>query len=297
MSRIYFIINPSAGQQEPIFEIFGRVFNDTEHQITVHVLEQGQHAANIIRQIIDTTDLVAVYGGDGTVTEVASELIGTNIPLAIIPGGTANVLSKELGIPQDAESAMALIRDGNFELKKTDTGLVNNRPFLLRINLGIMAEMITEADSDLKDQIGQMAYGVSTIKSITQAQTVNYQLNIDGKEIEAPGVSLTVTNSGSMGIGGLQLQPGILINDGLLDVVLLKDAGVLSLIKAAGGSLFNLETDTISHWTCREITITMPEAQLYLCDDCEDKTSKLTITIVPASLYVAVPPNLINNVN
>ena len=289
MSRIYFIINPSAGQQEPIFEIFGRVFNDTEHQITVHVLEQGQHAANIIRQIIDTTDLVAVYGGDGTVTEVASELIGTNIPLAIIPGGTANVLSKELGIPQDAESAMALIRDGNFELKKTDTGLVNNRPFLLRINLGIMAEMITEADSDLKDQIGQMAYGVSTIKSITQAQTVNYQLNIDGEEIEAPGVSLTVTNSGSMGIGGFQLQPGILINDGLLDVVLLKDAGVLSLLKAAGSSLFNLETDAISHWTCREITITTPQEQLYLCDDCEDKTSKLTISVVPASLYFVVP--------
>ena len=289
MPHIYFIINPSAGQQEPVLEIFGRVFHDSEHQVTVHVLEKGQHASEIIRQITDIADLIAVYGGDGTVTEVASELIGSNIPLAIIPGGTANVLATELGIPQDTEAALELIRDGNFELKKIDTGLVNNRPFLLRINLGIMAEMITETDPGLKDHIGQLAYGVSTIKSIAQAQTVNYQLNIDGKAITAPGVSLTITNSGSMGIGGLQLQPGIMINDGLLDVVLLKDANFLSLIKAAGGSLFNLETDAVSHWTCREITITMPQEQLYLCDDCEDKTSKLTITVVPASLSVVIP--------
>lgn len=289
MPRIYFIINPSAGGQGPVSEIIDRIFHDSEYQVKVHVLKEGEQAAQIIRQVTDTTDLIAVYGGDGTVTEAASALIGTHMPLAIIPGGTANVLAKELGIPQDTETALKLIRDGNFELKKIDTGLVNKQPFLLRINLGIMAEMITESDPELKGHIGQLAYGVSTIKSISQAKTITYQLNIDGQEIEASGVSLTVTNSGSVGIGDLQLQPGILINDGLLDVVLLKDAGVISLIKAAGSSLFNLETNAVSHWTCREIKITTPEEQLFLCDDCEDKTNELMITVVPASLSVVVP--------
>ncbi|WCT10404.1 diacylglycerol/lipid kinase family protein [Mucilaginibacter jinjuensis] len=290
--RIYLIINPGAGQDEPIMEMIDRIFHDSGRQpITVHVLEEGEQAADLIRKVLPETDLVAVYGGDGSVTEAAAALIGTGIPLAIIPGGTANVLAKELGIPQDTETALRLIQQNQYQLKTIDTGLVNNRSFLLRVNLGVMAEMITETDPDLKDKIGQLAYGVATIKSIYEAEPVSYQLNIDGETVNANGVSLTVTNSGSMGIGDLQLSPDIHINDGLLDVVLLKDTGVLSILKAAGSALFGHETDAVSHWACREVTITMPEEQLYLCDDCEDKATSLHIKVVPASLSVVLPLN------
>lgn len=286
------VINPGAGQDEPIMEIIGRVFHDSGRQLTVRVLEEGEQASDLIREALPKTDLVAVYGGDGSVTEAAAALIGTGIPLAIIPGGTANVLAKELGIPQDTETASKLIRHEQYQLKTIDTGLVNNRPFLLRVNLGVMAEMITETDPDLKDKIGQLAYGVATIKSIYEAEPVSYEMNIDGEIINTTGVSLTVTNSGSMGIGDLQLSPNIYMTDGLLDVVLLKDAGLLSILKAAGGALLSRDTDAVSHWSCREITISMPEEQLYLCDDCEDKASQLHIKVVPASLSVVVPLNL-----
>lgn len=288
-NRIYFIVNPTAGQDEPVLEMIGREFCNSGRQLTVHVLEEGEHAADLVREAAGEADLIAVYGGDGSVTEAASALIGTDTPLAIIPGGTANVLSKELDIPQDTEEALKLICNGQAELKTIDTGLVNDQPFLLRVNLGIMAEMITETDPDLKDKIGQLAYGVATVKSISKAEPLNYQLQIDGKMINATGVALTVTNSGNMGIGGFQLQPGISINDGLLDVLLLKDVGILSIVKAAGSSLLGQETDAITHWACREITITMPEEQLYLCDDCEDKARELRIKVVPASLTVVVP--------
>ena len=273
-------------------EMIGRVFHDSSRQpTTVHVLEEGEQAADLIRNALPETDLVAIYGGDGSVTEAASALIGSGIPLAIIPGGTANVLAKELAIPQDTETALRLIQQGQYELKTIDTGLVNGRPFLLRVNLGVMAAMITETDPDLKAKIGQLAYGVATIKSIYEAESVFYQMNIDGEMVNATGVSLTVTNSGSMGIGDLRLSPDIHMNDGLLDVVLLKDTGVLSILKAVGGALLGHETDAVSHWACREVTITMPEEQLYLCDDCEDKAKSLHIKMVPASLSVVVPLN------
>lgn len=198
-------------------------------------------------------------------------------------------MAKELSIPQDAEVALRLIRDGDYQLKRIDTGVVNDRPFLLRVNLGIMASMITETDPELKDKLGQFAYGLATIKTIREAEPVTYQLMLDGEHITATGVSLTITNSGSLGIGDLQLQPGISVSDGLLDVVLLKDAGLTSVIKAAGGSLLGRETEAVCHWKAKTVTVTLPERQTYLCDDCEDQATQLSLHIVPASLTVIVP--------
>lgn len=288
-NQIFFIINPAAGKEEPILEMIAKTFKDSHIFTTIHVLDEKEDPAEVARNAAAEAGIIAVYGGDGSITAAASGLIGSDTPLAIIPGGTANVLSKELDIPQDTENALQLIRDKKYGLKKIDTGLVNNRPFLLRINLGIMADMITKTDPELKDKIGQLAYGVSTIKSISEAETIAYRLTIDGKVIEVSGVSLTVTNSGSVGIGDLQLQPGISVSDGLLDIVLLKDTNIISIIKAAGGSLFGHETDAITHWTCKEVIVELPEERTYLCDDCEDQAVKLTIKIVPSSLTVAVP--------
>ena len=287
--HLFFIVNPSAGKDEPIVEQIGEVFRDSGTVITVHVLDKEEEPAELIRSVLNETDLVAVYGGDGSVTQAAAGLIGTGKPLLIIPGGTANVFAKELGIPQDTMEALKLFRDQKYRLQAVDTGLVNGRSFLLRVNLGIMAEMITETDPGLKDKIGQLAYGVAAVKSAVNTEPVAYHLTIDGKTAEATGVALTVTNSGSIGIGGLQMYPEISVNDGLLDIILLKDAGLLSLLKAAGSSLLNQTTDAVDHWAGKDITIRLPEKQAYLCDDCEAEAKELTLKVVPGSLTIAVP--------
>jgi len=290
-SRISFIINPAAGQKAPVDRYIYELFSGSGLQWHVHTLQPNESAADVIRRQGANFDLFAIYGGDGSVTEAATALIGGGVPLAIVPGGTANVLAKEFGIPQDTEAALKLIRDGQYQLKKIDTGKVNGRPFLLRINLGIMAEMITDTDPELKEEIGQLAYGVATVKTIREAELVDYTLEIDGEKVNVPGVSLTVTNSGNVGIGSLQLYPGIRMNDGLLDVLVLKDAGFPSLLKAVGASLFEQETDVFFHRACRKVRIRMPEEQTYLCDDCQDKAKTLTIEVVPSSLHLIVPAN------
>jgi diacylglycerol kinase (ATP) len=290
IKKIFLIINPASGNDEPVTEIVNRIFGADEG-LLIHVLKKHDDLSAIIHEALTKADLIAIYGGDGTVTEAAAALIGSGKPLAIIPGGTANVLSKELHIPQDTEDALILLRDRKFTLKTMDTGLVNDQPFLLRINLGIMADMITKTDPELKDNLGQLAYCISTLKSINEATPIDYRLVIDGQQINTTGVSLTITNSGSMGIGSLQLKPGISISDGLLDVILLKDTGFVSLIKAAGSTLFGNDVEEVSHWTCKEIEITLPEKQTYLCDDTEAIADKLSIKVVPSSLTVAVPLN------
>lgn len=152
-----------------------------------------------------------------------------------------------------------------------------------------MADMVLEAGRDLKDQIGQLAYGVSTLKTVAQAEPIKYELKIDGKKIKATGVALTITNSGHMGIGNFDLQPGISVTDGLLDVILMKDNDILSVLKVAGSALLQRESETLEHWMAKRIVVTLDKSRSFICDDAERKAKKLKIEIIPRSLNVLVP--------
>lgn len=76
------------------------------------------------------------------------------------------------------------------------------------------------------------------------------------------------------------------MDDGLLDVVVLNEAGLLAVAGAAGSSLLGRESEAISHWTCREVKINLAREQTYICDDCEARASELDIRIVPQSLTI-----------
>lgn len=282
--HIHFIINPASAKEEAVLSLIYQAFKDSKIDWDVSVTKKHLDAGMIAKKLIGKTDLIAVYGGDGCVTAVAAALHGTQTPMAIIPGGTANVMAKELGVPIDTKDALAVLRKG--KIKKVDMGLVNGEPFLLRVNLGIMADMVLEAGRGLKDSIGQLAYGVSTLKTVAQADLTNYELKIDGKKIGTAGVALTITNSGHMGIGDMDLQPGISVTDGLLDVILLKDNDILSVLKVAGSALLQQKSATLEHWIAKKVVVTLNKPQAFICDDAERKASKLKIEIVPKSLSI-----------
>ncbi len=287
--HVHFIINPASGSEEPILSYINTAFDESGIEWDISVTKRNVSTADVAQQLIGKTDMIAVYGGDGCVTEVAAALHGKNIPMAIIPGGTANVMAKELGIDTDSKVALKMLADGDYEIKQIDMGMVNDEPFLLRVNLGIMADMVLEADRNLKDNLGQLAYGVSAVKTIATAEQQKYKLLIDGEAVEESGVSLTVTNSGHIGIGNFALQPGISITDGLLDIVLIRNNDIGTLLKAAGSTLLQNETDAVAHWACKEVTIESTGELSFIRDDVEEKASTLKIGIVPASVSIAVP--------
>jgi diacylglycerol kinase (ATP) len=287
--NIHFIINPASSKEEPILFFINKIFNNSDTEWDVSIIKKNRNAWVIAKKLIGKTDLVVVYGGDGCVTEVASALHGTKTPMAIIPAGTANVMAKELGISSDTKEALVLLKTGSLQLKAVDMGLMNGHPFLLRVNLGIMADMVSEADRDLKNNIGQLAYGVTAIKTIANAEKVKYHLKIDGKIIEEAGVCLTITNCGNVGIGDFKLQPGISITDGLLDVILMEDNDISSVLKIAGNTALQQETTALKHWKCKKVVLTLDKPQTFICDDAEHTAKKLTIKVVPASIKIAAP--------
>jgi diacylglycerol kinase (ATP) len=289
--NIHVIINPAAGKQEPILNYLNKAFFHSYSKLQVYVASQKDDVFSIASRLANNNDLIAIYGGDGSISDVARALCGKRATMGIIPGGTANVTSKDLEIPQDIENAIALLINDLSGISQMDMGVANGTPFILRVNFGIMAEMIIAADTQMKDSFGQLAYGFTAVESIWKADPIRYKMVIDGKEINESGVSLTITNAGNIGIGDFSFLPDITTTDGFLDVILMNNTDFLSLMRVAGTTLFQTESDVLKHWKCKEVSIYLEKPVKYICDDTSKETDFLHIKVVPGALRVLVPDN------
>ena len=285
------IINPAAGNCEPISALMNNAFFNSSSRLHIYQASKKNAVFSIASGLAKTNDLVVIYGGDGSISEAASALYGKNATMGIIPGGTANVTSKELGIPQNTEDAIALLIGGFSKTIHMDMGVVNDAPFILRVNLGIMSDMIVAADAKMKNSFGQLAYGLTAIESIWKTESVKYKIIIDGQEINESGVSITVTNAGNIGIGNFSFLPGITVTDGFLDVILMNDADFLSLMRIAGTTLFQTDSDVLKHWKCKEVRVYPEKPMKYICDDTVKEAEFLNIKVMPGALRVLVPNN------
>src|SRR3712207_2296246 len=149
--RIQVIINPTAGQDQAILGVLNRVFHEAGVTWDVSITNKAGDARRFAREAAEAgVDVVAAYGGDGTVMEVASGLVGTTCPLAIFPGGTANVMSLELGISSDLAEASAMVCSDQCAVVPIDMGQLGDEQFfILRVGTGLEADMVEGADREL----------------------------------------------------------------------------------------------------------------------------------------------------
>ena len=214
-------------------------------------------------------EVVAVYGGDGTVMEVAAGLIGTEVPMLILGGGTGNLVASELRLPTQLEKACDLICGERYQTKHIDVGMMGERPFLLRIGCGIEVGVVEEATRELKDQFGKWAYVFAGIKMLQETPEADYRIVLDDETtIEATGVACVVANTGTVGVGRLTLSPSVDVNDGRLDVFLLKKANIEGIVQLAR-KMMGLDrlwkgedeqavldaSSLITHWSVEKVTI------------------------------------------
>ena len=255
--RIQVIINPASGQPDTILNKLNVVFREVGVKWDVSITQKSGDATRLTREAVaDGVDVVAAYGGDGTVMEVAHGVMGGNVPMAILPGGTANLMSVELGIPKDLSGAAQIACDNDSIIRKVDMGQVGERYFMLRVGMGIAGEKVKLADRELKDRYGIMAYTIAGLKALKTTQKANYQLTIDGEQIETEGLSCLIDNAGNIGIAGMAPAKKISVSDGLLDVILIRDAGFSSFV-ATAASMTDRKPDPshFQYWQGREISI------------------------------------------
>lgn len=299
---IFTIINPASGGDVPILNTFNTVFNqagwDWQVGITKKFGDARQMALDAAR---DRYDVIAIYGGDGSVMEAATGLMNTGKPLAIFPGGTGNVFSKELGIPQNLKGACELAVSGPNQVRKVDMGLVDGEQyFVLRYATGWEAEMADIADRNLKDKVGKLAYTVAGIKAVGRDLTAHYRFTLDGEVYECEGATCMIANTGNMGIPGVtvNLAPGSSVSDGLLDVVVYSRGNSQFWTKLLTFSVMrpdeeiqqDMDNLTLSQqWKARKIRIEAdPPMKINLDGEIIGETPS-EIEVVPAAFEVIVP--------
>ncbi len=294
--RVHIIVNPASGQAGLNLPTLNKTLKALDVEWEMFVTSKGGEAGERAKQAIEAgVDAVVVYGGDGTILEVASSLVGSDMPLVILPGGTANVLSVELGIPADQTAAAQLLGGTPNAIRALDMGALigaNDGADLLffHLGMGIEGAMHEHADRDAKTQSGMMAYFIGAFKSLTNAPTSHYRLTIDDETVELDGVNCMVTTFGSVGVSGIKLSHAIDMSDGLLDVLVMQDTNITSVIAAAANALTSGElARPLQQWQARAVTISADPPQPIVVDGELIQVETLQIRIMPAAIRVVVP--------
>jgi diacylglycerol kinase (ATP) len=284
------IINPASGPDRPVLSQLSTVFNQAGVDWDVYLTKRAGDAREQARQLVAAgAPLVAVYGGDGTVKEVAQSLARTATHLAIFPGGTGNALAGELGLPVDLTQAARLVCGAPAHLRPVDMGELNGELFVLRASLGFETELLRGAGRQLKDRLGKLAYPAVALQQIEALAPVRYRLVIDGREWLAEGVQCTVANSMQMGLGGLALAQGADVSDGRLDVLVLRKMDLAALAAIALSNVVGEDVSAeMQHWQACEVTVAADPPQAVAFGGTVVAQTPVTIRVVPGALQVVV---------
>jgi diacylglycerol kinase (ATP) len=258
----------------------------------------GQARAALEQEV----DLVCPLGGDGTVRAVAEALVGSDTPVGLLPGGTGNLLARNLGLPFDnLENALHVALTGHN--KQIDVGRLtidvsgeDEQPqqhiFLVMAGFGFDAAIMADAPEKLKAKVGPAAYVVSGTKNLRGPQfKVRVRIDED-EEFTRRARTVIVGNVGKL-LGGLELLPDAEVDDGHLDVVVLSPTGVVAWAAVAARLATKRRKghQRVDHHTCREIWVRADRPQEAQVDgDTIGKARAISAEVVPAALVVRVGP-------
>jgi len=181
--------------------------------------EAGQAAALTSDAARRGVDVVAAAGGDGTVNEVVNGLDGYDVPLGIIPVGTANDFARQVGIPADADHAMDVILQR--KPRRFDTAALNGRRFLNVSTGGVGAEATAETPPEVKESLGPLAYAISGMRKFADFKPSTARFAGDGFTYDGEFLMFAVGLTRSTG-GGTMVTPMASATDGLLDLCIVE---------------------------------------------------------------------------
>lgn len=239
-------------------------------------------------------DQVMVGGGDGTVMEALSGLVKNrlDVPLAQLPMGTGNLLARALSIPIDLEGALDLaLREG--VATRMDVGHVENldRYFALVAGSGWDAQLIADADRDLKDRLGFLAYVVTGIKNLFALKNSRVRLVLDEKEYRFKAHTVDVINVGEIYGSGIALGENMCPHDGKLDLAVLTSRKLRGLLVLAFRLLTRRfgDSSTVRYFSASRIAIEAnPPLKLQIDGEAVGETP-YEVTVVQDAVRLVVP--------
>jgi diacylglycerol kinase family enzyme len=183
------------------------------------------------------SELVVVAGGDGTIRDAAERLIGTGVPMAIVPAGTANVFAAALGVPRGIAGAIELISSGRptfVDVGRATWGLattggpgepMGSRAFVVASGLGFDARVMAGATPELKRRFGFGAYVLSAAQQAARIRPVHYRVEADGVVHEFRGLIVLFANCGQIVPRLLGPRRAVDPTDGFLEIIVIQASG------------------------------------------------------------------------
>ena len=215
--------NPTAGQKNRRGQMRELAAALKERGLDVINAPTGGpgHATQIVRSYLrEGLDVVAVCGGDGTISEAACGLAGSEIPLAILPGGTSNVLVRELAIPLDLGKAADLLFDG--VARRVRMLVANDRPFLLWAGVGLDARIMGNMLPTLKRWFGRSGIFLTVAREFFRYEFPRLEVTVDGAVHEA---TFAVVCHATRYAGDWIIAPEASLESDEMDVVLFSGRG------------------------------------------------------------------------
>lgn len=290
----YIVLNPIAGHSsaEAIRERLDELLAPSGWQVEVYETTGEEDVAELTRQACRRgAGLVVAAGGDGTVTAVINGIVGTEIPLGILPVGTGNGLARGLQIPIDVDKAIDLIA-GEHDIRSIDTMRVKDQHYVLNVSAGISAGAMRNTPPEVKRRFGVAAYLWTIIKELIGIQPRRFRLKIDDRLVMVRATEVLVSNGSILKERLTLLGPPEDFTDRRLDVQIVTADSLFDHLKMVWGLV-------LRHTREPRLTQIQVKKKIYIetrgrpvtvqADGELIGSTPIEVSMVPASVRIIVP--------
>ncbi|MFA5051710.1 MAG: diacylglycerol kinase family protein [Patescibacteria group bacterium] len=292
-TKYYFIINPAAGNGRQMYDV-GRIQEYCREQrwtFDTVVTKAPGEAVELARRANGQYEVVVAVGGDGTVNEVATGILGSNAVLGIIPTGSGNDFALTIGLTKNIHKNLKVLN--NAGTRTIDIGRVNgDRYFINGIGVGFDGEVASRVRKFLKYARGFSAYVLAVLRTLITYRFRVVRISIDGHEVYHGSLFFVATCNGTRYGGGFRVAPMAKIDDGHFDICLVKKTGrwyaLRHLPKFTRGK--HLSMPEVHMLTGHDIVIESAEGLAAHVDgELLPRQNHYRITIVPKSITIISP--------
>lgn len=288
---IHIIVNPKSGGG-PRRKLLGELRSALRAQgrdVTEYTTVAAGDATRYAQEVRDDSELVVSWGGDGTVREIASALVGTPVPVLVCPAGTENLLAKELGIPAHPRRLAEIVaynRTASFDL-----GIVNEKNFLMIMGVGFDGEVVRRLAAVRRGHITHLSYFWPIWRTFWEYDFPRMRVIADGKEVFNDYGLAFVGNISRYAVG-LRICRDARFDDGMLDLVVFSCQEQTALVLHAAWTLLRMHPlkGGVIYRQFRHARIETDRPVPSQNDGDVGPDTPLDISVHPGKLRLLVPP-------